>query len=97
MIQAVVHIGIVLYKNKNMQIEKVMNSIERNKKYLKSLGKSVKILVKFYQNDSVRYKYNDQPLKNIKGDGRNLGFGAAHNIMMNESFDSECDFYLCLN
>jgi GT2 family glycosyltransferase len=95
MVAAVVHIGIVLYKNKKSQIERVLKSVNKNIKHLKSLGKDVKILVKFYQNDSV--KYGDFGIKNIRGNGRNLGFGTAHNIMMEESFDSDCDFYLCLN
>lgn len=95
MVVAVVNIGIVLYKNKKEQIQRLLNSINKNIKYLKFLGRDVKIVVNFYQNDSLKYK--DWGLRNVRGDGRNIGFGSAHNRLMTSAFASDSDFYLCLN
>lgn len=94
---AKVTIGVVLYRNKKQQIEDLLTSVEKNMHFIKLSGKKIHVQLSFYQNDSIRYSDMGLNAELIIGDGRNIGFGAAHNVLMKNAFAEDADFYVALN
>ena len=85
-------VGVVLYNNSTQELERLYES------YLKQKNSALGFYV--FCNDGNEDKY-----KNILGDAAvfidnydgNIGFGRAHNIMMNHVFINNFDAYLCIN
>lgn len=98
------HIGIVLYKNPLADLSRLLHSIRITSQKIENNNL---IVINFTDNDPDEKNTNQyqqkskEVLRDInyhwhKGYG-NIGFGKAHNFMMNKVFEADATHYLCLN
>lgn len=93
-IPAKIAIGIVTYNNSSFQIERLLRSIEVSQERL-SERNTVEIFL-IDNGESTKLARTFQQLYRIPSRG-NIGFAAAHNILMNEAFAMPTTHYIAAN
>ena len=82
---------IVLYNNDKLLLEKAINSFLNTelevKIYLIDNSETDELKYLATLDDRIEYSFN----------GKNLGFGVAHNIALQKSIDDNIEFHLVLN
>lgn len=87
-----VRVGCVIYNNTDEQLSRLLRSIEYS-----ALPEHISLGVTFFNNGDSRPSPVVQSLSvNMRQSPQNIGFGAAHNIMMREAF-ADCDYYIGVN
>lgn len=101
MVETSVAVGIVLYNSSDSEVASCLESIATSE-YERT---SIRIYIRdnsggLFETLVRRLLDSDNPSGNpyYYESGDNVGFGAAHNILMSRAFEeSGCDSYLCLN
>ncbi len=87
-----VRVGVVIYNNTDEQLSRLLRSIECS-----ALPEHISLSVTFFNNGEDRPSPVAEKLSvSVQKSGKNIGFGAAHNIMMREAF-ADCDYYIGVN
>lgn len=94
-------VGIVLFNQDRAGFETTIESIARSS-HLINLNNNIDIEIYYKWNSSALFdaeqvcQHYGIKSSNVAGSS-NVGFGAAHNAMMQRSFSNSTDYYLCLN
>ncbi len=92
------NIGVVLYKNPRPQVERLLRSLELNRASPDCPPFELNFLDNSPDDAAGAFVRELAPQAGYIHSGRNLGFGAAHNLLMEKAFSrDEVDHYLCVN
>jgi N-acetylglucosaminyl-diphospho-decaprenol L-rhamnosyltransferase len=92
-----VRLGVVLYQNGEAELERLTRSIEANR-----TGPGAPTFEVAWLDNSpgpalhhVLARLDVEP--GYHHAGKNLGFGAGHNVLMREAFERGAEYYICVN
>lgn len=82
--------GIVAYKNPKKQLEMLIKSLT-----ISANEANIKLEISILGNDEEPRKFNEKEV--TYETSKNIGFGRAHNKIMEAAFKKGADYYLCIN
>ena len=92
-------IGVVLYKNSRAQLERLLRSLELNRASPGCPPFELQFIDNSPDEAAAPLVRELAPEAHYRHPGKNLGFGAGHNVLMEDAFRraDEVKHYLCLN
>jgi len=90
-------LGVVLYENAKEELERLVRSLDTNRAEPHAPSFAVSWLDNSRRPDLRAFLAARDPALAYAHPGKNLGFGAGHNLMMREAFDQGADYYVCVN
>lgn len=98
----VVTLGIVVYFNSKQEVEKLVKSIKASVRYMARKQDLANVKIRIAVRNSGD-KHDSEMYQKVFGDGvpiadgDNIGFGRAHNFLMEQAFAGDTDAYIAVN